>query len=154
MENDFEEQMENLKTPDSDFIKHQDVFKIGFMNARKSSRIGIIFIIVPAVILLVAYIKLRFLMSIDFGTTFKSITNKAEGTEYMVWLIPTAFLVLPLLAAVVNLLAISHFYINKKTKELIITIQYRIVNIIVLLVSLLIIIIFWIVIILGYIQFK
>ncbi len=154
MENDFEKQMENLKTPDSDFIKHQDIFKIGFMNARKSSRIGIIFIIIPVIILLVAYIKFRFLMSVDFAATFKSITNNREGTEFMVWLIPTAFLVLPLLAAVVNLLAISHFYINRKTKELIITVQYRIVNVIMLLISLLIIIIFWIVMILGYIQFK
>lgn len=154
MENDFENKMENLKTPDADFIKHQDILKIGFMNARKSSRIGLVFVVVPAIVLVIVFIKLRFLMSINFSATFNSITNKTVGVEYMKWLIPTAFLVLPLLAAVVNLLAISHFYINRKTKELIITIQYRIVNVMVLLISLAIIVIFWIVMIFGYIQYK
>jgi len=154
MENDFENRMENLQTPDTDFVKHQEIFKIGLMNARKSSRIGLVFIIIPAIVILIAYIKLHFLLSVDFTSTFQSITNKTEGMSYIRWLFPTVFLVMPLLAAVINILALSYFYVNKKTKELIIIIQYRLKNLIVLIVSLAIIVAFWSFIIIGYVYFK
>jgi hypothetical protein len=39
------------------------------------------------------------------------------------------------LAIIINLLAISHFYVDKQNKELIITIRYRLNNMIVLLIS-------------------
>jgi hypothetical protein len=154
MKNDFEQKMENLDAPETDFVKHQEMMKISFMSARKSSRIGIIFILIPALVVLVIYLKLHFFLSIDFPATFQNIMAKTDDESYLLWLIPLVFLVLPLLAIIINLLAISHFYINKKTKELIISIRYRIKNIIVLLIGLAIIIGFWSVILFGYVHFK
>jgi uncharacterized membrane protein len=154
MEKDFENKMNNLNTPNADFVKHQEIFKIGLMNARKSSRIGLIFIIVPAIFVVIAFVKLRFLLSIDFASTFESIMVNTESKSYLRWLVPSIFLIMPLLAAIINLLAISHFYIDKKTKELTITIRYRINNLIVLIVSLAIVISFWIFMIIGYVHFK
>ena len=154
MENDFEKKMENLKTPETDFVKHQENLKIGLMNARKSSKIGLVFILVPALFLIIAYIKLQFFMSIDFPATFQGILHETDHASWLRWVIPLVFLVIPLLAIIINLLAVSHFMVDKKTKEVFITIQYRLKNLIVLITSLVIIISFWCFIIFGYVHFK
>ena len=39
MEDNFKDKMENLNTPNTGFVKHQEILKIGMMNARKSARI-------------------------------------------------------------------------------------------------------------------
>jgi len=154
MENDFEKKMEHLKTPETDFIKHQENLKIGLVNAKKSSKIGLVFILVPALFVLMAYIKLQFIMSVDFPATFQGILHKTEHASWMRWIIPLVFLVMPLLAVIINLLAVSHFMIDKKSKEVFITVQYRLKNLIVLIISLAIIISFWCFIIFGYVHFK
>ena len=154
MGNDFEKKMENLKTPETNFVKHQETLKIGLMNAKKSSRIGLVFIIVPALIILIGFIKLEFLMSVDFQATFMSIMLKTDHISWLRWAVPLIFLVLPLSAVIINLLAISHFYVDRKTKELIISVQYRFKNMIVLIISFAIIISFWCFIIVGYVHFK
>ena len=154
MENDFEKKMENLKTPETEFVKHQETLKIGLMNAKKSSRIGLVFILVPALFVLIAYIKLQFIMSIDFPATFQGILHKTDHASWLRWVVPLVFLVLPLLAAITNLLAVSHFMVDKKTKEVFITVQYRLKNLIVLIISLVIILSFWCFIIFGYVHFK
>src|SRR5512142_1773954 len=100
MENDFEKKMEHLKTPETNFVKHQENLKIGLVNAKKSSKIGLVFILVPALFIFVAYIKLQFFMSIDFPATFQGILHKTEHASWMRWIIPLVFLVMPLLAAI------------------------------------------------------
>jgi lantibiotic transport system permease protein len=153
MENDFEKRMEHLKTPDTTSVKHQEALKIGLVSAKKSSRIGFVFIIIPALFILVAFLKLKFLMSIDFTLTFESLM-KADHLGSMEWIIPVVFLLLPMLAIIINLLAVTHFNVNKETKELTISIRYRFRNLIVLVISLAIIIAFWSIMIIGYIHFK
>jgi hypothetical protein len=135
MENDFEKKMENLETPQTEFVKHQEVLKIGLMNARKSARIGILFILIPVVFAILAYIKIVILMHFDFFTNFSNFLNKQNQTSSFTWLIHILLLLLPLVGIIVNLLAISHFYVNKTTKELIITLKYRFKNLIVLIIS-------------------
>jgi hypothetical protein len=154
MENEFEKKLGNLKTPGAEFVKHQGKLKVGLMNARRSSRIGLVFILVPALFLLIAYIKLQFILSIDFQATFQEIIHKTDHASWLRWVVPVVFLVLPLLSVIINLLAVSHFFVDKQSKEIIITFQYRLKNLIVLIVGLVIIIAFWCFIILGYVHFK
>jgi hypothetical protein len=154
MENDFENKMENLQTPKPDYVKHQEIFKIGLMNAKKSSRIGIIFILVPLVIILVVYIKYMFFIHIDYSTTFASFTSMIDKAGFFKWIIPLVFIGLPVTAIFINLMAISHFYINKPNKELIISIQYRLKNFVVLIVSILFLISFLIFVMIENVHFK
>ena len=154
MENDFEKKLGNLKTPGADQVKHQENLKIGLMNARKSSKIGLVFILVPAVFVLIAYIKFQFIMSIDFPATFQGILHKTDHANWLRWVVPIVFLVIPILAVIINLLAISHFQVDKKSKEVIITVQYRLKNLIILIISIAIILSFWCFIIFGYVHFK
>lgn len=134
MENNFENKMENLTPPNTDFVKHQEVLKIGLMNARKSARIGIVFILVPIVLIIAVYVKFKLLSHWDFFTNFEMFVLKQNQTGLLNW-VHLFFIAFPILAIIINLLAITHFYINKQTKELIISIRYQFKNVIVLLIS-------------------
>jgi hypothetical protein len=70
------------------------------------------------------------------------------------WVLPLLFIGLPVIGIFINLLAITHFYINKANKELIISIQYRFKNFIVLIISLIFLVSFLIFIIIENIHFK
>ena len=134
MENNFENKMENLTPPNTDFVKHQEVLKIGLLGARKSARIGIIFILVPIVLIVTVYVKFMLLSHWNFFTNFDGFVSKQNQTGLLNW-VHIVFIAFPILAVIINLLAITHFYINKQTKELIISIRYQFKNTIVLLIS-------------------
>jgi len=135
MKNDFEDKLENLTTPNADFVKHQEVLKIGMLNARKSARIGLIFILTPLLLIVLVYLKMKLLIQWDFFTKLQQFVTNQNQTLSMSWVSHILFLGLPILAILLNLLAITHFYVDKQKKELIITIRYRLKNLIVLLVS-------------------
>lgn len=135
MENDFEKKMENLETPETGFVKHQEVLKIGLVNAKKSARIGILFILLPIILVALAYVKIVVLMQLDFFSNFQKFVMLDSLHSYKIWLIHIAFIGLPILAIIINLIAVTHFYIDKKNKELIISIQYKLRNLIVLIIG-------------------
>jgi hypothetical protein len=134
MENNFENKMENLTPPNTDFVKHQDVLKIGLLNARKSARIGIIFILIPIVLIVTVCVKFMLLSHWGFFANFEAFVSKQDQTGLFNW-VHLLFIAFPILAIIINLLAITHFYISKQTKELIISIRYQFKNMIVLLVG-------------------
>jgi len=144
MENNFESKMENLNTPNADFVKHQEVLKIGMMNARKSARIGIIFILIPILIVVLAYLKMKLLIHWDFFSKFQQFVSNQNQSSYLSWLSHIILLGFPILAIFINLLAITHFYIDKKKKELIITLRYHIKNLIVLIISVVLLVVVFI----------
>jgi len=146
MENNFEDKMENLNTPNTDFVKHQEILKIGLMNSRKSARIGIVFILIPMLLIVIAYLKIKLLIHWDFFTRLNQYVSNQNQTSVFSWISHIIFIGLPILAIIINLLAITHFYIDKQNKELTITIRYRLKNLIVLLLSvaLLVLIFMWV----------
>jgi hypothetical protein len=134
-ENEFEKQMENLKTPNADTSSQQQILKITLLNAKKSSRFGIAFIIIPCLFLFGVFLK--YALGIDFKI-FSSLEDEMamlDKTSYLKWLSPLLLVGLPLAGIVINLLVITHFYWDRLKKEFIITIKYRLVNIILLLIS-------------------
>ncbi|MFN0275924.1 MAG: hypothetical protein ACKVPJ_09280 [Chitinophagales bacterium] len=142
-EQEFEKQMENLKTPQIDDIKHQQILKITLLNARKSSQVGILFIIIPCLFLLGVFIK--YLLGIDFGL-FTAIEDKMaifDKTSSLKWIAPLLLVGLPLISIIINSLAVMHFYLDSNKRELIITIKYRLLNIILLLISMGIVAVFF-----------
>lgn len=146
MENNFEDKMENLNTPNTDFVKHQEILKIGMLNSRKSARIGIIFILIPMVLIVLAYLKIKLLIHWNFFTRLNQFVSNQDQTSIISWVSHIIFIGLPILAIIINLLAITHFYVDKQNKELTITIRYCLKNLIVLIVSvaLLILVFIWI----------
>jgi len=146
MENNFEDKMENLNTPNTDFVKHQEILKIGMMNSSKSARIGIVFILIPMLLIVIAFLKIKLLIHWDFFTRLNQYVSNQNQTSVFSWISHIIFIGLPILAIIINLLAITHFYIDKQNKELTITIIYRLKNLIVLLLSvaLLVLIFMWV----------
>jgi len=135
MKNNFEEKMEHLTTPNTGFVKHQEILKIGMMNARKSSRIGIVFILIPMVFILLAYLKIRLLIQWDFFNKLYEFVSNQHQSGVFSWVSHIILIGLPILGIFINLLAITHFYIDKQNKELIVTVRYRLKNLIILLLS-------------------
>ena len=135
MENNFEDKMENLSTPNTGFVKHQEILKIGMMSARKSARIGIVFILIPMVFILLAYLKIRLLIQWDFFNKLYEFVSNQHQSGVFSWVSHIILIGLPILGIFINLLAITHFYIDKQNKELIVTVRYRLKNLIILLLS-------------------
>jgi len=144
MEDNFKDKMENLNTPDTGFVKHQEILKIGMINSRKSARIGIVFIIIPMVLIVLAYLKIKLLIHWDFFTRIHQFVSNKNQSSILGWVSHIIFIGLPVLAIIINLLAITHFYIDKHNKELNITIRYRLKNLIVLLISVVLLVIVFI----------
>ena len=109
------------------------------MNARKSAKIGILFIVIPALFILIGYLKYKLFFEYHFFSNVQNLMLKLDHTIFFKWISPFVIIILPLLAIIINLLAIMHFYIDKKNKELIITIKYQLKNLIVLIIGVLII---------------
>jgi hypothetical protein len=139
MEDNFEQKMEKLSTPNTDFIKHQNVLKIGMVNARKSARIGIVFVLIPVVLIVLAYVKIKLLIHWHFFENMEHFVSSQNRPGVLNW-VHLYIIAFPIVAIMINLLAITHFYVDKKTKEFIITIQYRLKNIMVALVSIVLIV--------------
>jgi hypothetical protein len=135
MENNFEKSMEEITTPNTDFVKHQDVLKIGMLSAKKSARIGILFILIPMLLVILAYVKIKLLIHFDFFAKLQQFVSDQNQSSLLSWVSPILLIGLPALAIVINLLAITHFCVHKQDKELIVTIRYRFKNLIVLLIS-------------------
>jgi hypothetical protein len=154
MENNLNNQLENMKTPEANNVKHQEVYKMVLTNAKKSSRIGIVFILIPLLFVLIASLKMFFFMQIDFHATMDAVAVDTAKFGALKWILPVVFLGLPILAIIINLLAISHFNVDKEKKELVISIRYRLKNIIVLIISVLIVIAFFVFVIIAYTHFK
>lgn len=138
----FEERMENLKTPQVNDIQHQQRLKITLLNANKSSQIGIAFIAIPCLFLMGVFIK--YWLGIDFKifTVIEDGMSNLDEITYLKWIAPLLLVGLPLISIVINSLAITHFYWDKSNKELLMTVKYRLLNIVLLLISIGIVAIF------------
>ncbi len=132
---EFEKQLEDLQTPETDNIKHQQLLKITILNAKKSSQIGIVFIIIPCLFLLGVFIKYKLGLDFKIFTALEDLMVKLDKSFYLKWIAPLLLVGLPLISIVINSLAITHFYWDKVKKELLITIKYRLANIMLLVIS-------------------
>lgn len=144
MKNNFEHKLEHLTIPNADSVKHQEVLKIGMLNARKSARIGLIFILIPLLLIVLVYLKMKLLIQWDFFAKIQAFVTNPNDSLSLNWVLHILFLGLPILAILLNLIAITHFYVDKQKKELIISIRYRLKNLIVLLISAVILVIVFI----------
>ena len=127
--NDFIKKMEDLKKPEVIADASRRQLKLTIMNARKSARWGILFLVVPFVFFACVVIDKILPMDwapVDNFANWVAMVDKQPATK---WLTPLLFVVLPAIAAVVNLLAIMHFAYDKIAKELLVSIKIKWFNI-------------------------
>lgn len=138
---EFLKQMESLQVPQVDPAKHQQMVKMAIMNAERSATLGVWLIVVPCYFLLCVCMYYYFHVHTSwFGAFFELIISldKTPGFDYMA---PLILFVLPIIAVVINCLAITHVQVNKanRVKEFTITIKIKFLNILLIIISLLII---------------
>jgi lantibiotic transport system permease protein len=132
-EKDFLHKMENLKKPEINADASRRQIRLAIMNARKSAAWGIWLLIIPLL-----FFKSFIVIEIfnwdlgifnTIGEWMRSLDNAAP------WSSPIIFILLPGIAALVNMLAIMHFVYDRSTRELIVTIKMKWLNIFLVLVS-------------------
>ena len=132
---DLEETMQNIALPEGDGIKNSTAFKMALLNTRRSSSIGFLFIILPCLFL--AGILITHILGFNFPL-FNQVEEQMAAMDKKAgikWITPFILIGLPITGIAANLLAIMHITLNRKTKEVIISIKYSPKNIIVLLIS-------------------
>jgi hypothetical protein len=134
-ENDFMNQMDNLKKPEVEVAASQRQIRLALLNIRKSAWWGIWILVIP--IFFFCCVAIKYLFGWNWGVSNKFIEwmaklDQQKGTG---WITPVLFVLLPGISAIVNLLAIMHFTYDKMVNELMITIKLRWLNIILAVIS-------------------
>lgn len=132
---DVDKMLSNIELPDPGNLRHQQELKIPLLSYKRSSGAGLWLLTVPVIFIVTALLKYELgLLSPVFDIIigfFKAI----DGNWFFTYLIPVIFTGLPLAAMVINFLAFCHFAVINEKKELLVTIKYRPLNIVVFLFS-------------------
>lgn len=141
-EDKFEKQLEDLQVPHINEIKHQQILKLALLNARKSSQIGIVFIVIPCLFLFIQFIKEWFGLDIQFFSAFEELMARLDKIPLLKWIFPMVLVGLPIVTIIINSLSLTHFYWDKNNRELLISIKFKLFNLILILISICIVLAF------------
>jgi len=139
--------MEHIKPPKVDVTEHQNQFRVTLLNTKKSAIVGALFLILP--LLFLSGVLLNHYMKIDFGT-FTSVYHWVSDLDqqygdssFLNWIIRFLLLFGPLIAIGINLLSICHIRFEKPTKELIMSLKLKWVNLLIIGICTLILVVFF-----------
>lgn len=138
-EKDFLKKMEYLKKPEVNPETSQRQIKLVIMNARRSAAWGTWFLLIPIFFFVCVTIKEFLGWDWKFAESFLDWMAGLDKTTGFPIISIILFIVLPGAGVIINLLAIMHFIYDKLTKELIITIKLKWLNILLAAISILII---------------
>jgi hypothetical protein len=139
--NELEKKLENISSPQLPSLKHQEKLKISILSAKKSSRASFILLAFPLVVFLGGILQSAFNILLPPWSWLVKYSP-----FWPVWLRMFIFvmilIVLPLIAAFINILAITWLEYDKKEKVLNISIRIRTVNMIIIIVTTIIALLF------------
>lgn len=138
---DVENMLNHLQVPEPETMVQPEL-KIPLLSYRKSSKAGLWLLLVPVIVALTIVLKTAGGIQSDYLNLVQKLFAAIDNNVVLTFLIPLIFIGLPLAAMILNLLAICHFEQNNKRKELIITIKYRPLNIVLFLASFAVLIFF------------
>lgn len=139
---DLEKILNNIDLPHPECIKHQQELKIPLFRFKRSSRAGLWLLLLPAVVAITGLIRYDLRIALPFLDFIREYLNAVDRNKFLTYLIPIIFIGFPLLAMIINLLAFCHFERNRETKELLVTIKSRPLNIVIFLFSFAILVFF------------
>jgi len=138
-ENDFLNKMENLKKPGVNADASRLQMKLVLMNTKKSATWGIWLLVIP--IFFFCCVAIKYLLHWNWRIAGGFLDWMADVDRSMSFPIVSIllFIILPGIGAIANLLSVMHFMYDKTTKELIVTIKVKWINIILAVISICII---------------
>ena len=125
----------SMDVPHPEKITHQQELKIPLLSYKRSSRSGLWLMAVPLTFVLATLLKYRLGIHSAILNGVEGLFKGIAGNAVLTYLIPLIFVGLPLFAMIINLLAFCHFSSVKETKELLITVKYRPLNLAIFLLS-------------------
>jgi len=126
---DDDKMFNGMSLPDPGNLEHQQELKIPLLRYKRSSRVGLWLLTLPLVFAITVLLKYHLGISSPVLNFIESFFAYVNGNRVLTYLIPIIFTGLPLLAMIINLLAICHFAAMKREKELLVTIKCRWLNI-------------------------
>ena len=139
---EIENMLNRMEMPEPENIMSHSEMKIPLLSFKRSSRAGLWLLVVPIVFALTVFLKTELGINAAYLNFIQRFFAAINNNKVLTYLIPVIFVGLPLLAMIINFLAICHFQRNRKLKELIVTIKYRPLNIAIFLFSFAILIFF------------
>ena len=138
----FEKHLDDLQVPQVNEIRHQQILKFALLNSRKSSQIGVAFIVIPCLFLFFQFLKEWFGLNFHFFSAFEEFMSHIDKIPLLKWIFPVLLVGLPIVAIIINSLSIAHFYWDKINKELLIAMKFKLFNFILILISICVLLIF------------
>jgi len=145
---EFLKQMENLQVPDINPHDHPQLVKMAIMNAGRSAALGVWLIMVPCYFLFCVFMYYYFHANISWFEAMFRLVVSLDNNKYIDFLAPVILIVLPIVAIIINALAITHVGYqrrgpdNNKGSEVTVTVKIKPLNILLILISLVIIAVF------------
>jgi len=136
---EFEKRMENLKGPSTENIRPPMEIKLAIVNARRSARMGVWFVVIPYLFFTLMVLKHELNINLGLLDAFATIVGRMDGDPFLWWIQPVVLIVLPATGIVLNVLSITHFIWDAEKSSIVLTIKLRWLNILVLTLSLFII---------------
>ncbi len=124
-----ESPFDGMKLPDPGNPEHRQELKILLLSYKKSSWAGLWLLALPSTFIITVLLKYRFRVLSPILNTIEGFFSYLSGNSVLTYLIPIIFVGLPLVAMIMNFMAICHFGSSKVKQELLVTIKYRPVNI-------------------------
>jgi len=141
-EDKFEKHLEDLDVPQINDIRHQQILKFTLLNSRKSSQIGLAFIVIPCLFLFMQFIKEWSGLDFHFFSAIEAFMSHLDKIPVLKWIFPIVLMGLPIVTIIINSLSIVHFHWDKISKELLISLKFKLFNIILILISIIIVLVF------------
>lgn len=132
---DVENLLKNMRTPVPENTMQPRELKIPLVSYRKSSKAGLWLLLLPLIFAITVFLKISLGVQSGYLDLVRKFFAFIDNHVVLTYLIPVIFLGLPLIAMIINLLAICHFQQSRSAKELIVTIKYRPLNIVIFLLS-------------------
>jgi len=132
---DVDTMLSSMNVPRPGTISHRQELKIPLLSYKRSSRAGLWLLSVPATFVAAVLLKYRLGVHASVLDTVEGFFNALSDNAILTYLIPLIFIGLPLASMVVNFLAFCHVTTDKTTRELLVTIKYRPLNMAIFLLS-------------------
>lgn len=128
-DDDIESMLDGINPPKTEQITHQEELKIPLLRYKRSSKAGLLLLILPLIVALISLLKRELGLSSPLLKSIGGLIAAVDGNPVLTVLIPLVVLGLPFAAIIMNMLAFSHFAYVRERKELLITLKYRPLNI-------------------------
>jgi hypothetical protein len=132
---DIENMLNRMQVPQPEKVVQPRELKIPLFSYKRSSRAGLWLLLLPLTFALTIVVKIELGVQSQIIESVRNFFAFIDNHAVLTYLIPVLFLGFPLVAMVINLLAFCHFQKARNTKELIITVKHRPLNIAIFLIS-------------------